>query len=295
MKTTILAVVCVPVIAALVGCGENIAPPPVDLSPYYPRQLSALSVDASTVALRWVQPEAVNDAILAGYIIRYAGRRDTVTKTTTDYLASSLLPGIVSFVISPLATDGRTADGTSLLWAPADRFDAPAYVLYEYNVADLSRNAGLNVGTRLTDPSTIPVAAAAQESMDLILNGDAGLPLRFQSAHLVTAGWNVTLLSTISHPSNSLERYLESYPPDSSFTQAEVVLQNNTVYYAIAEGDLAGERNYVRIHVRLLPGAFPNRSIEVTISLQREVSVPFASLLEGEFPLGGGVSVRGRS
>jgi hypothetical protein len=271
--------ICVFLFVALLGCGENVAPDPIDLSPYLPQHLSALSVDKSTVGLQWEQPQAVNDTILAGYIIEFAGRRDTVTKTTTDYTASGLLPGLVNFVLSPLASDGRTAQGVTMLWAPAERFEDSAYTMYEMNVSDLSRPSGLNVGTRLTNPSTVPVVAAFQESMDLVLVGDAGTVLRFQSANLVTASWNVTLISTVKSSSTSLDYFLESFPADSTFRLTETLIQNNTIYYVIAEGDFPNERNYARIHVRVIPGTFPNRSITVTISIQREPSVPFASAM----------------
>ncbi|MCK5571143.1 MAG: hypothetical protein KAJ12_00210 [Bacteroidetes bacterium] len=285
MKTVIERLaICVFLLVALPGCGENVAPDPIDLSPYLPQHLSALSVDRSTVRLQWEQPQAVNDTILAGYIMEFAGRRDTVTKTTTDYTASGLLPGLVNFVISPLASDGRTAQGVTMLWAPADRFDDSAYTMFEYNVSDLNRPSGLNVGTRLTNPGTVPVVAAFQESMDLVLVGDAGTVLRFQSAHLVTASWNVTLISTVKSSSTSLDYLLESYPADSTFVLTETLIENNTIYYVIAEGDFPNERNYARIHVREIPGAFPNRSITVTISLQREPSVPFSSAMPDDRP-----------
>ncbi|MGB6648395.1 MAG: hypothetical protein WBG01_07640 [Bacteroidota bacterium] len=285
MKTVIERLaICVFPIVALVGCGENVAPDPIDLTPYLPRHLSALSADRSTVGLQWEQPQAVSDTILAGYIIEFAGRRDTVTKTTTDYTASGLLPGLVNFVISPHASDGRRAQGVTMLWAPADRFDDSAYTMFEWNVSDLIRPSGLNVGTRLTDPGTTPVVVAFQESMDLVLVGDAGTALRFKSAHLVTAGWNVTLISTVTSSSTSLDYYLESYPADSTFTRTEALIENNTIYYVIAEGDFPNERNYARIHVRVIPGAFPDRSITVTISLQREPSVPFASAMSYDRP-----------
>ncbi len=283
MKTVIERLaICVFPVVALLGCGENVAPDPIDLTPYLPQRLSALSVDGSTVGLQWEQPQAVNDTILAAYIIEFASRKDTVTKTTTDYTASGLLPGLVNFVISPLASDGRRAQGVTMLWAPAERFDDSSYTMFEMNVSDLSRPSGLNVGTRLTDPSSGPIVFAFQESMDLALVGDAGTVLRFQSAHQVTTGWNVTLISTVTSSSTSLDYFLESYPADSTFTRTEALIENNAIYYVIAEGDFPNERNYARIHVRVIPGAFPNRSITVTISIQREPSVPFASLLPEE-------------
>jgi hypothetical protein len=295
MKTTMLGVAGVLTVLGLVGCGENIEPSPIDLSPYYPQRLSALSVDSATVGLAWQQPEAVNDTILAAYIIEFAGRRDTVSKSTTDYTAAGLLPGLVNFVISPLAADGRRAQGATMLWAPAKRYDDSAYTMFEYNVSDLSRPSGLNVGTRLTNPESAPVVFAFQESMDLVLVGDAGTALRFQSAHLVTANWNVTLISTVTSPSTSLDYFLESYPADSTFTRTEALIQNNTIYYVLAEGDFPSERNHARIHVRVIPGSFPNRSIIVTISLQREPSVPFASALPEEKLDPAGLTFPGRA
>jgi hypothetical protein len=262
---------------ALLGfaCGENIAPPPTDLTPYLPQNLSAVSLDVRTVGLAWELPANVDDTVLVGYVVDVGGQQSAIGKRETTFVASSLAQGVTLFSVSPLGAGGATAPGPSISWAPAERFDS-SFVIYEYNVSELARSAGLDVGTRLTDPVVVPVAYAVQQSMDMWLNGDAGQPLRLMSANLWLSDWNVTLFSSLITPAPSLDVAIPAFPAPSTFTESLVQLQDNTIYYAICEGDLANERHYARIHVHILPGSFPNRSIQIQLSLQRQPGVPFA-------------------
>jgi len=262
------------------ACGENIAPPPADLTPFLPQNLSAASLDVRTVGLAWNLPSNVNDTVLVGYVVEAAGQQTSIGKRESVFVASSLPPGVSQFRVSPLGAGGATAPGPTISWAPAERFDT-AFVLYEYNVSALSRPVGLKMGSRLTDPEALPLALAAQNSMDLWVNGDAGLPLTLRSANLWLADWRVTQFSSVTTPAPSLDVAIPAYPAPSTFGQGIVQIQNNTIYYAICEGDNPNELNYVRIHVRVLPGSFPDRSIEIRLSLQRQPGVPFAEGSEG--------------
>ena len=258
-----------------VACEENIAPPPVDLTPYLPQNLSAVSLDVRTVGLAWNLPSNVDDTLLVGYVVSAAGQQTAIGKRESLFAATSLPQGASQFTVSPLGAGGATAPGPAITWAPAERFDT-AFVIYESNVSELSRPAGLDVGTRLTDPLAVPVAYAVQGTMDLWLNGDAGQPLRLMSANLWLAGWNVTRFSSVVTPAPSLDVAIPAFPAQSTFAQGIVQVQDNTIYYAICEGDLSSEVHYVRIHVHVLPGSFPDRSIEIRLSLQRQPGVPFA-------------------
>jgi len=263
------------IVVAGMSCGENIAPPPADLSAYLPQNLSAVSLDIRSVGLAWDLPANVADTALVGYLVDVGGQQTSIGKTESTFVARSLPPGVTRFTVSPIGAGGASVTGPSISWAPAERFDT-AFVLYEYNVSALDRPAGLDIGTRLTDPQAVPVALAVQNSMDLWVNGDAGQPLTLRSASLWLADWKVTQFSSISTPAPSLDVAVPAYPAASTFTQGIVQIQDNTVYYAICEGDLPGERNYVRIHVHVLGGVFPDRSIEIRLSLQRQPGVPYA-------------------
>jgi len=266
-----------------IACGENVAPPPVDLSPYLPKNLSAVSLDIRTVGLAWNLPSGVNDTALVGFIVDVGGKQTSIGKRESTFVATLLPQGLSQFTVSPIGQGGATAAGPSISWAPAERFDT-AFVIYEYNVADLSRGAGLDMGTRLTDPQVVPVALAVQTTMDVWLNGDAGQPLRLMSANLWLADWNVTRFSSVVTPAPSLDVAIPAFPATSTFTETQVPILDNTIYYAICEGDISGEQHYVRLHVHVLSGAFPDRSIEIWISLQRQPDVPFA---EGDHRRGG--------
>ena len=243
-----------------------------------PLNLKALSVNKSIVRLQWSAASGASDSSFAGYLVQFASTSDTLPKNTLTYVADSLNPGEIVFTVYSRKMSGQLSDGAIIRWAPADRFDS-AYVISEYKAQNASRAAGLDVGTRTMNPSTLPVNAAAQLTMDVFLFGGSGQiaePLELRSASLYAANWNPTLFSTVSHSSPSLDYYLSSFSPALSFTENTVPIIDNTIYYARVIGDNQ-EVNYVRLHVHLRAGtSFPDRAIEVRLSLQRVSGLLFA-------------------
>jgi len=220
----------------------------------------------------------VTDTILAGYIVRYADRQQNIPKTQTEFTATSLSPGSVTFFINPVAQSGQTADGVQITWAPAKRF-LLTYTLTEYTPPEPARPAALFLGTETTPPHVAPLAVFGQRSPDLYLGGTA-IPdsLFLKSPILFDPVWNATSFSVETDSAGSLDYYRSTFPSTTSFTRGQMVALDNRIYYVRTAADQAGTWLFARIHVHVLPGlSYPNRSVQITISLQRVPGLPFAS------------------
>jgi hypothetical protein len=265
-------------LAALVpGCGENQQGPSTGSTFGPPQDLKALSVNENTVRLQWSAAAGADDSLFAGYIALWATRRDSLTKTTLSYTIDSLPPGQVIVTMYSYKTDGQLSDGATIRWAPAARFDSP-YTIAEYDAQQPNRASGFDVGTRISDPATIAVNPAAPQTMDMYLYGGAGQisePLSMRSAHLYQGNRNVTYFSSVSHSSTSLDYPLSAFPAEASFTEDDILVVDNTIYYAKIVG-ANQETNYARLHVRVTGGSFPDRTIEIRVSLQRQPGLLYA-------------------
>jgi hypothetical protein len=275
MKGACFFVVCGAVLVGFTGCGENLAPASADLTSYVPQNLAAVSLDSASVGLRWEKSARLVDTLLAGYIVQYGAVRDTVARTVTSYAATGLASGGMTFSVSALTRDARKSSPVSIEWAPAKRFPG-AFRLIEYNVAHFDSISGLHCGSRTTNAFALPIAAGNQLVLDLYIEGISGDNLRLKSASRFSQNWRVTLISSVSDSASSLDFYRKTFPGADTFSQVEIEIQDNHIYYVLVQGDNAGEWQYARLHVRLLGGTFPNRTVLVGVSLQRIAGVPFA-------------------
>jgi hypothetical protein len=252
------------VAALLAGCGDTLEGPASTGTPGRPRDLKALSVNSTTVALQWSAPSG-SDTTLSGYVVSWGVTPDTVSRTVTQYSVSGLGPGLLSFSVLSLGNAGTAGAPVSILWAPASRFDS-AYTIGEFSVSDPSRHVGMDVGTQNSDPATLAIDPSAQTALDFFLYGEGGQALTLRAANLYLQGWNATLFSPEYHQGPGLDLYLPAFP--SGYTHSEVPVMDNTVYYARVFGN-QGAVHYVRIHVRITSGTFPTRSVAIRLSLQR--------------------------
>ena len=255
----------------LVGCGENLEGPAAGGAPGRPRDLKALSVNSTTVGLQWLAPSG-SDTTLSGYVVSWGSTTDTISRTTTTYSAGGLGPGLLSFNVLAVNNAGTAGAPVSIVWAPAARFDS-SYVLQEISASDLSRISGMDVGSQTSNPRTLAMEAQGREAVDFFVDGAAGQPLVLRAANLYLQSLNATLFSPVQHQAPNLDLYLTSFP--STFSLSEVTVVDNTIYYARVFGD-QGTVLYVRIHVRIAPGDYPDRSVMITLSLQRQASVQAA-------------------
>jgi hypothetical protein len=274
---------CVLFSVLTLGCGDNIAVAPSNSSAFLaPTNLKALSIDSSTVRLDWSSPGGAADTLLRGYVVRWRGNEDSVDKATLSVTIIALPPGETVFTLLSRKLTGDLSDAVTIRWAPAMRFDS-AYALYESDLANSARAEGFNVGTQTTNPSTMAMDFSdvnVQRTMDLFFFGGGGqnqAPLSMWSSDRFATGWNATRFSTITYSATSLNYSLPSFPDPSTFTKDSIAVTDNTIYFVRAIGDNQS-MNYARLHLHVRPGTlFPDRVIEVHVSLQRVPYLLYAS------------------
>ncbi len=264
-------------ILSLVGCGDNVEPQP---GPVFgaPLNVRALSVSDSEVKLFWSPPSGATASSMKGYQILYGSSQDTAQPTAISMMISHLPAGEVGFTLSAIMSDGSRSDAATIRWAPAARFDS-AITLMEYYPPEAARASGLEIGNRTADPAALVISSAMQPLMDIFLVGDGGQALELRSANLYLGTWNVTAFSTVSTAAASLDTSLAAFPAAISFTLASVPVMDNTIYYVLVTG-AANERHYARVHVRGPAGVYPNRSVQIRMSLQRVPGTPFAAVTD---------------
>ncbi|HUI66301.1 MAG TPA: hypothetical protein VL126_15765 [Bacteroidota bacterium] len=273
--------------AILGGCGKNLAPPS-DNTLLPPANLSALSVDSAHVQIVWTASPNAADTDFAGYTVSYGATTDTILKSILTDVAGPLPVGLSTFSVRSRRNNGLTSGAATITWAPAARFDNPPLTIFEYVQSIGGVICAVDAGSRTTNPLAVAIDVAGAPKVDFYMEGFSGQPLQILSASLFSANLNATTFSTVTTTSPSLDAPLAAFPPNSTFTLTSVALSDNTIYYAQVQGD-PGEINYIRFHIHLLGGPYPNRSAEVRISLQRVSRVAIASA-GGLIPGGDGSS-----
>ncbi len=270
MKTLRLCAAVTVLAMTAIGCDDNTAPPPAGFGP--PTSVLAQSVNTSAVALSWGPPAGVADTAVAAYIIAYGDVRDSISGLPRQYTAMNLVSGTVSFTLQAVSTEREYSNSTGKSWAPAARYDS-VFSLYEYDVSQLLRNSALNIGSRTAAPSPVPVALAAQLPFDAYVVGQGGQQLTLRGGQLFNATYDPFQFADRADVATSLNHYIDQFP--STYTRGEVVLRDNTIYYARGTGD-PGDVHYVRIHVRFGPGTYPNRTVIISLSVQKVPGLQFA-------------------
>lgn len=261
------------------SCGENLAGPGTESSSFLPpKDLKALSLNSASIQLSWSPPGGASDSVLRGYVIRWGTEEDSVGKATLACRVDSLSPGETLFFVYSRNLTGELSEPMAIRWAPAARFDS-AYVLFEYGQQNPDQPAGFHVGTSSTNPATLPVDLSAQAFLDFYMFGGSGQvsqPLSLWSASMFLTGFKSTMFSTVTHTSATLNVSLSAFPDPGSFVKDTIAIVDSTIYYV----RIAGENqdvHYARIHVRVrLTTSYPNRIIELRVSLQKTPGVPFA-------------------
>jgi hypothetical protein len=260
------------------GCGDNLPTPAPATRFSPPTGLKAFSVNQSTVSIQW---SGTTDSTVQGFVAKAGTRTDTLSRATLTYVANGLLPGESAFLLYSLRNDGLRSDAATIRWAPAARFDS-AYTLFENNAPISVRPEGFHVGSSTTNPLPMiidPTNPAVQQLMDFYIYGGSQQiqrPLAMWSAHHYIGAFNRTFFSTQSDASPTLDYPLAAFPAEDTFTKDTIAIADNTIYYAKVVGD-PQELNYARIHFRYrLGSAFPDRILDVRISLQRVPGLQFA-------------------
>ncbi len=263
---------------AAIRCGDNITetgsgggfPPPTNLA--------AFSADSQSIRLQWSAPTSVSDSSFKDILILWGSNQDSVAKTALTYTVSGLTPGEVLITLFSRDKTGGVGVGAGLKWAPAVRFPN-AYSIFENRGVLSGGDAAIDCGTNGGSPTTMPLDNNAQFKADFYCYGGAGQiqnpQLQLVSADQYVAGFKQTLFSTVSHASPTLDYYLTAFPSASTFTESSITISAGPIYYAQLS-DANNAKHYARILVTVITGSAPGRSVNLRISSQRLVGVPYA-------------------
>jgi hypothetical protein len=253
------------------GCGDNLTPSDgLQFGP--PKSLKAYAIDSSAVHIEWSAADGSTDSTFAGYQVEYLGKTEQLSKSVQTMNFTNLPAGLVKFVFRSRSTDGRVSDTTSISWAGAARFEN-SYTLLEFVIGGASRLCALDVGHAARNPMVMSLTEPnAGQLVDIFLAstitgtvGEGG-PLRLYSASIYAPAYPVAIFSQSVHASATLNYPLASYP--GTYDSLSVAVTDNSIYYVLIGGPNA-TTYAARLHVRLLGGTYPNRTVAINVSLQR--------------------------
>jgi len=267
-------------LAIVLGCGDNIQNPTPTTSSDAPPGLKAFSLNNASVQLQWSAAFASSDSTYQGYLAQVGTTRDTLSRSTLTFVADSLPLGASLFSVYSMRQNGTLSNPATIRWAPAERFGTPFNVFERNNAVAVARPDGFDAGTSSLPPSVFAIDSGALSigtNLDLFFNGDSALThqsLSIWSANLLVGSYNHTLFSTQTDAAASLDFPLAAFPVENTFIKDSIAAIDNTIYYVKVVGD-PGQFNYARIHVHITQ-AYPNRIIQVRVSLQRSAGLQFA-------------------
>jgi hypothetical protein len=284
-----------------VGCNEN-TDDPVTGAPSAPTGLMANSKDFQTVNLKWTASASASSADFSAYELIVtpangtAGAPITIAKGATTYSVTGLTEGTVytfSLKAKSTATTNNTSSAATVQWSPATRYSGVK--LYETASADFGSGIDLSNGTgavtKVSNGSNWDLALDTR-----VINGviDNGLGSPSVLTYTITNP-RATLISSkvVSSGATSLDDVFETQAlgdaavnmkPDSARYIRVDNFSNNIVFFARTV-----EGNFAKILVKaaggkLLQGTSPNRYVEMDISYQSAVNVPYAFVRGGNSP-----------
>ncbi|KXK57399.1 MAG: fibronectin type III domain-containing protein [Chlorobi bacterium] len=284
------------------GCNENdnpVDPTPDPVAPKAVTNLVAVSLDKSTVGLRWNSPV---DTALTGYEVSWKSLDGIDSASITSNDTTETIPNLREGKIYTFTV--RTKRGTTLSaavtrqWAGAQRFsnDAanPAMTIKLYEKAS-SNGSGLTLDPSLGGPKNVSVAKPTSDvQLGFIVDPAGkvviGAAYSFPEFKNVDKFDSNTYVSTQSWVATGLNDWfitqsLDTYIPNDDGNLRAFTFEA-TVSGATGQGFVVrtgGKDNYhyARVFVnnvggKLLQGTAPNRYVELTISYQNTPNVPFA-------------------
>jgi hypothetical protein len=292
-----------------IGCNEN----PSDPGPGNGvTGLSASSLSATSVGLSWNAFTGATSYDVSWAPSSGAGASGSVSATTTSATATQLTQNIeYTFTVTPRTATGLGAAST-LRWAPASRFETPsnpvsgttAIRLYEANSTNPSAlNLSTNGQVLLTTLNPNAPAPAGKAQIGMFINPRTGGtptkiiigPVYAIPEYKLSAGLDINRIDTSVYISGttyqitSLDTWYLSAPLNTmidavsnvkayEFTSAAI---SSNQGFVVRTGTSASNYHYARVMIKsiggqIISGAYPNRYIELEISYQNGVNLPYA-------------------
>ncbi|HVK37517.1 MAG TPA: fibronectin type III domain-containing protein [Candidatus Kapabacteria bacterium] len=279
-----------------------------EMGPRVVQNLTASSLDASSVSVRWDLPSG--GTAPTGYRVAWqalvggaSGSLDTDLESAT---VSGLAPGVYTFSVSSLL-GSQVSDPVSIAWAPARRItDLPAsgQKIRIYEQASTNHSA-LSIDAEPGGPRTVSTSPGTPGRGQLavfiepVAGGDERIilgPLWAITEYDVSAGRDLTkvdpevYISSTTFEAFSLDEWYLAAPLDQLIlpggNSAAFIFASRGI--GISQGfvvrtGVAGSYHYVRVLAKmvagsLLQGTSPDRFVELELSYQDVANIPFAKL-----------------
>jgi hypothetical protein len=278
------------------GCGdENPASP--STGSMQPHHLSAVSIDDSTVDLRWSV-----DAGSAGirYSVAWKGESNSHSgmfeSVGREHVRiSSLEDQTYTFHVTA-HRGGESSTPVAIRWAPATRvvFDSSGSTVLRIYESGSLKGSGLVLDPERGGPLRVQVfgASPAQIALFTTQTGTDNFEIGTAYSRLGQPLDTSVYISTRTYKASSLDEWFHDQPLDSAILpdgNRRLFLLPASIPDAQGRGffvRLTGRdgHHYARVLIRnvegrLLQGAVPDRFIEVMISYQKRPDVPFAGTM----------------
>lgn len=280
------------------ACDDDSPTEPDKEKPDAPTNLMATSINESTIHIKWDAPSTLDNDLFESYQVTYypeggtAGEALESVEAGQPFPLTNLTNGTVYVIeVVTVYSNGESSDATTMMWAPAMRFeqvDANTIRVYDSqasagsglvlfdsfletpSVETVANIAIWNLGLDTKVAGTVKFGSASQ----LDYNGAATAA----SAHI----GNLTAVNSLNDLFDSeamdMKQYSESAPDLNAIdTQGA----GGIAFYVRAESETAGIYNYAKVFVKYENGSFLKEDglgsyVEVVISYQKEAGVPYA-------------------
>lgn len=297
----------------LAGCEDNTTNTPVTFIPAPPSSLMALSIDETTVRLKWTPSPSESNAEFKGYRITATSGSQTFNPITVGKGETIVeIKGLdanktYTFTVAAYTND-TVSSGISIQWAGAKRFRG----IRAFETAS-ANGSGIRLldGTNLTiangtewdvclDTRTVnnqdnwafgsPQASTYTDNQGRFIRGaQAG---QLAKATIIFSDSTSQGYVPYFVVADSLEAVFESQALGTGKKQAQIMIENlqnqakSIVFYAMVAPDNsanppANQYRFAKILLKaaggsILQGTSPNRYVEIDYSIQTAVGVPYA-------------------
>jgi hypothetical protein len=271
-------------------------------TPAQPTDVFATSLSSTSVRIKWEADSTAQYTLYAAYLIKVydeamaqVGSSVTIDKATKQYDVTGLTEGTeYTFkVYGKYATGVESTTPAEVIWSPATRFNELAGSTIRVYETASSKGSGLDLYDATTQkPQILTVNSGSM--WNLGLDTRTSNKVFFGPARSIDYNYTGTPALTeigqdILFYSNSLDEALDNVPMNSGVDYSAALIDLNTlnlngknaVVFLIRTAPTSGDWNYAKVMVKKtggnwLQGTAPDRYIEVEISFQKIINVPYA-------------------
>jgi hypothetical protein len=274
----------------------------IEATPAPPKDIFATSLNSTTVRIKWEAPTSADYTLYAAYLIKVydeamaqVGSSVTIDKATKQYDVTGLTEGTeYTFkVYGKYATGVESTSPAEVVWSPATRFEELAGTSIRVYETESNKGSGLDLYDATTQkPQILTVNSGSM--WNLGLDTRTSNKIFFGPARSIDYNYTGTPVLThigqdMLYYSNTLDEAFDNIPMNSNIDYSAELIDLNmlnlngktAVAFLVRTEATAGDWNYAKVLVKKtggnwLQGTSPDRYIEVEISFQKIINVPYA-------------------